>query len=325
MTPKRLTWAGVYRFLFGLGWTLLSGAGLVGSVSGKTGVSGPWPLWVVFGAIGIWILVSPLRSLRSPEARAKRLARVPLPMGRPVAPALAYRAPATRERTTAREAYAPALSTLPLRLLPLRAGKVLPYALRIQEGAGAWILLGFTILWNLCTFPFFVHTIAEGSLGGAAFASLFVLAGVVLVVASVHTLLGRRKLARVEIDAEPVFASDDLEVLVEQRGPVVINRITATLRCEERATYTVGTDTKTDKHVLHTLPVFEEEMITVARARPWSRRVRVRIPEGPCSFKSDKNEVAWLLVLAADIASWPDYEEAFELRVVPRVMPGDAS
>jgi len=151
------------------------------------------------------------------------------------------------------------------------------------------------------------------------------LIGIAFAVASLSKLLGRAKLARVEIGAEPVYASDELEVFVEQPGPATINRITATLKCEERATYTVGTDTKMETNVVYQQELFEEGMVVVARGKPWSQRVRVTMPNGPCSFNATKNEVVWVITLDADIASWPDYKESFEFRVVPRVTVGTSS
>lgn len=276
--------------------------------------------WVLFAVIGVVIVIAAARErFLSPESRAKRIGVGRLAIGRPVAPALAYRAPPRDTRVTARAAYAPALTTLPLRLLPETPGKVLAYSLRIEDRAAGWMLLGFTVVWNAMTLVMTGATIASGKTLPVLFMVPFVLAGVALAWGSIHKILGRRKLGAIEVSAEPAFAGESLEIFVSQPGAATINRLQATLRCQERATYKVGTSSRTESHTAFEQSIFDEGPFVIPRGIPWKRRATLTLPEGPHSFKSDNNEIAWTILVKADIDNWPDYEESFELRVLPRV------
>ncbi len=287
---------------------------------GRPGATGPRAPWLIFGAIAVVIIVAGARErFLSPESRAKRLRVGRLAMGRPVAPALAYRAPPLGARASAREVYASALPTLPLRLLPETPGRMLRYSLRIQDRGVGWILLVFGVIWNAITLIGGGAAIASGKTVTILFMVPFVLAGVVVTWFALHKILGRRKLGSIEIDAEPAFAGAPLEIFVSQPGPATINRFEATLRCQERATYRVGTSSRTEAHTVFEQSLVDEGPFVIPRGLPWQRRTTVTLPDGPPSFKSESNEIAWTILVKADIDQWPDYEESFELRVVPRV------
>lgn len=303
-----------------IGGTVFLGLSLLGGWNEFTHGGSPFGPWLIFAAFGLAIAGSGLwKRLLSPESRARRLGVGPLAIGRPVAPALAYRAPPGAHSLSAREAYALALPTLPLRRIPEIAGRTLARALRVEDRGAGWFLLFFSFFWNAMTFAGVAAGLASDKLGILLFMVPFVLAGVVVTVLALHKLLGQRKVASVELSAEPAFAGDEVELFVSQPGPAAINRFKATLRCMERATYKVGTATRTETHTVFEEPIFEEGPFTVARSLPWERRATMRLPSRPHSFKSDNNEIVWTVRFEADIDRWPDYDESFEVRVLPRV------
>lgn len=273
---------------------------------------------LAFTAMGSGVLFLAFRSRRSPEARAKRTPLGPLYVPEKVAPQTAYREQAPRTRPTAREAYALALPTLPLPVLPFAKGKVLPFALRIEHTVGPWLGIAFSVLWITFTAPFAASSLEQNVFVGlvvAAFAGVAALVGVLCI----GHLLGRRRLASVEIAAEPTFAGEEVEIYIEQPGPLVLNHLKAHVRCEERVKYTVGTDLRTEATVVFEEQVVNEAVVKIERGERWSRHVRVAIPRELSSFKAPHNEIVWTIVLDADIANWPDYKEAFVFRVVPPI------
>jgi hypothetical protein len=298
--------------------------GLLGLGVGLLTLSVPGALvGLFFGGAGVLLIRNALRGRQTPESRAQRTPFGPLYVPHAIAPVAAYRQASPTTKRTAREAYALALPTMPIQVLPFARGRVLPFALRMDQTAGPWIGVAFGLIWTVVTTPF-----AIGSLqGGAPLAGLvigaFAIGGFAIAFLCVRQLLSRRKLASVEIGAEPTFAGEELEIYVEQRGPargvLLLNHFKAHIRCEERVTYTVGTDTRTESTVVFEHAVVDESAVNILAGETWSRHVRVAIPRELCSFKAPHNQVIWAIVLDADVSSWPDYKEAFVFRVVPPI------
>jgi hypothetical protein len=312
------SWAGVVgRILFSIPFIAAGLFGFVSSVRDGRPSGGVFGL--VFAGVGAALAVQAIRSLQSPESRANRAAATGLASTREVVAVAPYRQAAGGKLPSARELYGVALPTLPVPVLPFRKGRVLRYGLGIDPSSAPWALLAFFLVWNGITVPVFVGTIAAGKLGTAVFTSVFVIVGVVLGVMVFRQLLGRRKLALVEISSEPAFAGEEIELYVEQRGPLYLNRIEGKLRCEERVRYTVGTTTKTESNVVYEEELFDEIAVAISRAEPWSRSITRALPRHLHSFHAPKNELVWSVALKADIANWPDYEESFVFRVVPAV------
>lgn len=288
-------------------WSALRSGQLVGAGFGA-----------LFAGVGAWQIVRAIRDRRTPEALAGGAAA---PQLAPSAPAglAGYRESAPRARSAA-EVYAPVLASAPLPKVRAELGRSLAVALGVEPVSGVVFTFAFCALWLGGTVPAMVVALRAGSFGGAAFMLLFVAVGVGILWAGASKLLARTKLPRVEVDAEPAYLGDDLVVRVEQRGPASVRRLQVDVECRETARYTVGTDTRTDTSDVWAASIYDEAPGEIVRGDGVVVEGRVTLPAGlPHSFKAPNNAIEWSVRVRADIANWPDYDERFELCVVPKV------
>lgn len=337
--PKR---SGPLGTLFMIVFALpFAGVGLFVLFRGITALlSGEWvaaielPFGGVFFAAGAAMIRSALRNTRSPEAlAASRAAEATrgadadaslpaAPLAPSATPALgAYRTAAGAARS-ARELYGPALATAPLSRLEARPGLVLAHSIALHGVPSGFGELFFALLWNGFVWPFFFLMLAVDSPFAALFALLFCGAGVYILVLTVRKILGRRRLPRVELSAEPAYLGDELRIHVDQGGPARITRYRVAVRCEEVVKYTVGTDTRTETHVVLDQPLYDDVGAQVRFGERWTHTLSLLLPaEAPASFAAEHNQVLWTVRVHAEIAGWPDYDEAFAFRALPRPGP----
>lgn len=309
--------ATLYGIAFG---AVFAGVGVLAFVAGvREGKAGAAILAFPFLGVGLWQIVRTMRERRSAESQALTGASASLA---DVVPPLVldYRTPGARSRTAA-ELYAPVLAIAPLPRMVTEPGVVLARALAKPSKGTVAGIVGMTI-WNTVTLSVFIGAIAVKAVGFAVFMAAFVAVGGLITVLTVSDLLGRMKLPRVEVSEEPAYLGDEIDIRVEQRGPVQVNRLLVELVCRESVTYSVGTTTRDEHNDVYTRSLVDEVARNVARGERWPLQVRARLPPDlPHSFTSKRNAIRWLVRVRADIAGWPDYDEAFELRALPKVGP----
>jgi hypothetical protein len=116
----------------------------------------------------------------------------------------------------------------------------------------------------------------------------------------------------VEIDHEPLIAGSTMTLELHQPGTLNYKSLTVRLVCDERASYTRGTDTISEKHV-----VFEREMPKVSDGPNW-RRFSATLPEDAMhSFKAPHNEIVWRIEVKAERMKWLGFTQEFVVRVLP--------
>jgi hypothetical protein len=90
------------------------------------------------------------------------------------------------------------------------------------------------------------------------------------------------------------------------------------LVCEESATYRQGTNTRTETQEAFRQTLFVREGFSIESGLPFETEIDLPLPKGAMhSFKSDHNEINWLLVVEGDVARWPDYKRRFPVIVRP--------
>ena len=179
--------------------------------------------------------------------------------------------------------------------------------------------IAFALFWNVFVWPFFLGAIGSGSIFVTLFSLIFVGVGVYLGFSVTRRWLSRRKLGRVEIDAEPAYLGSELRIHVEQGGPARINRFRVNLVCREEVKYTVGTDTRTENHDVIDQLLLEDVAFRIGFREQKSQELSAELPAGgPPSFASEHNTVAWSIRVRAEIDGWPDYDELFAFRALPR-------
>lgn len=97
-----------------------------------------------------------------------------------------------------------------------------------------------------------------------------------------------------------------------------LRAVKATLSATERVTYTSGTTTVTEAHVLHEkihVRPFDED-VAPDRVIAFDCVLPI-IPEAPASFSANSNDLVWAVTLKADLKGWPDWEKSFPITVLP--------
>ena len=81
----------------------------------------------------------------------------------------------------------------------------------------------------------------------------------------------------------------------------------------------VCTDTRTETRDVCRREVYRREGFEVHRGLPFEAECELVVPENAMhSFKADHNEIRWKLVVAGDVAGWPDYQREFPVIVCPK-------
>ena len=97
-----------------------------------------------------------------------------------------------------------------------------------------------------------------------------------------------------------------------------IRALRVTVEGHEEAQYRRGTSTYTDREAFATLEVVATELPSMIP----SGVAAFAIPAGSMhSFESSHNKIVWTLKLHGEIRRWPDVNEEFELKVLPREEP----
>lgn len=309
-------WAVIWRSIFASPFIII-GLGSLGAGLLKQQV-GALVFGVMFAGAGIFVVWTGIREMRSAESQGKFMpgAVTSAPLG----PAAfgGYRANAGPRAPTAIDVYGAQLGYLPVAPLALQPGRTLARALGRRDPYGGWALVGFSIFWNAICWPFFIGMVMAKS-AVAFFLLLFVVVGVIVFIAGIKRILALKKVVTLEVDAEPAFLGDVLNVHVSQRGKVLFNSLSVALVCKEHASYRVGTDTRREEREVYRAEILDEPRFLVERGETWTRQVQVQLPGGPPSFKATNNEIAWSIQVKADIDAWPDYDEHFAIRALPKV------
>ena len=301
------------------------GAGLIDVILGNFGSWPAFPFGVMFFGAGALIVRSALREGRSREAVVAEQTKqgdagesdlVPLSMVRPVKN---YRSAAGTARS-ALHVYGPALASLPVQKFEPRAGQVLNHAVSLHSPQSSFAEIFFALVWNGFVWPFLFVMVEAGSVLGSLFLLVFCAVGAYLLVTTARKILGRRRLPRVEVSAEPAYLGDELRIHVDQMGPARITHYAVRVRCEEIVNYTVGTKTRAERHEVVDFPLYDQPGgPRLALGERWTHDLSLVLPaEAPASFESANNQLLWSVRIRAEIAGWPDYDEAFAFRALPR-------
>ncbi len=200
-----------------------------------------------------------------------------------------------------------------------------PVVLRPQQSRVAKFvfLLIFAIVWN-GFIGFFFYLEATGSSGGGffvkAFFGLFGIAGLGLVWAVVHQLLGIfNPIVRLTASGQsiPLGRVLRLEWTVEGHA-AKLRRLRIVLEGREEATYRRGTDTHTDRKVFTRLILLE----STDPAQIASGVEDFPIPAGTMhTFDGRHNKVLWRLHISGEIPRWPDIDDEYPVTILPQQTP----
>lgn len=124
----------------------------------------------------------------------------------------------------------------------------------------------------------------------------------------------------VEISEHPLHPNKEYEIFVSQAGRLTIPILNVSLVCEEEATYSQGTDIRTETRVVHEQSILREEAIRIEDGAPFEARGSLQVPERAMhSFQSGHNAVRWKLVVRGNPERRPPLVREFRVVVYPNV------
>lgn len=179
----------------------------------------------------------------------------------------------------------------------------------------------FALFWNGIVAIFLTQVVGNWrngiiEWGLTLFMMPFVLVGAVVVVMAVwHGMLlsNPRPLLTVSSDAVPM--GDEIRIQWGMDGSAEkLTALRIALEGREEATYTRGTDTRTDKHVFAKIPVIEEVSPVPAQG---SRKITIPA-DTMHSFDATNNKIVWSLRVHGEIPNWPDSDDEFAFIVLPQ-------
>lgn len=127
----------------------------------------------------------------------------------------------------------------------------------------------------------------------------------------------------VEISEHPLRVSKEYEVFVSQAGRLHLNQFEVALVCEEEATYSQGTDVRTERRIVFQETIFLEKDFSIDPSIEFSHRCRLRIPDCMMhSFQGANNGVSWQIRVSARGQAWRRFDRQFPIVVYPQFDSG---
>jgi hypothetical protein len=122
----------------------------------------------------------------------------------------------------------------------------------------------------------------------------------------------------VEISDLPLIPGHEYQAVVAQQGHVSMKAFQLWLVCEEEATFTQGTDIRTEVREVYRQSCFEQRDFRIEPAIPFTGTCTIPVPASAMhSFQSPHNVVRWKLVVRGEAATWPLFERGFPIVVYP--------
>ncbi len=148
------------------------------------------------------------------------------------------------------------------------------------------------------------------------FLTPFVLVGLLLLLIMVHQVLSLANPAvEIALSNGAVGLGESIDVAWELTGRVGrIRHLTITVEGTEKATYTRGTSTVTEKHLFRAL-----ELISTDDPNEFAFGTRtLTLPADTMhSWSSRHNAILWTIHVVGSIPWWPDINDSFEFKVKP--------
>lgn len=206
-------------------------------------------------------------------------------------------------------------------------GTILRYRLPI-ESPESWALLGFGLfaaLWNAVVVVLAIGAgldLMGGRIDWLLFGLLvpFLAVGVAGVVLFVRAFVRATAVGptQVEVSDHPLRPGQRYDVLIAQGGTGVFRSLDLALEVEEQATFRQGTDTRTERVVVHRQPVKAWRDIELSPGARFESQATLVLPHDVMhSLHSEHNVVSWRFVVSGEPARWPGFRRVFPVVVLP--------
>lgn len=189
------------------------------------------------------------------------------------------------------------------------------------SAVGQGCFLAFGLIWTGFSVFMLIMAIRDAEVMAMAFVSLFVLIGFVMVVAALWRYISKLKLS------SPVLMISNTELRVGDRFNLEyqqafktaseVTQASVSLLFQEAATYTQGTDTRTDHHKT-IVETYEVPGRRFESGEVLQQSFSMAIPNDAMhTFIANNNKLQWFIRVHVDLVDWPDLEEDYEVRVLP--------
>jgi len=122
----------------------------------------------------------------------------------------------------------------------------------------------------------------------------------------------------VEISELPLVPGRACQAVLSQQGNMTMKVLRLCLVCEEEATFTQGTDIRTEVREVSREVCFERRDFRIEPGAPVSNSCTVTVPAAAMhSFQSPHNAVRWKLIVEGEAENWPPLERGFPVVVFP--------
>ena len=206
-------------------------------------------------------------------------------------------------------------------------GTRLSYRLPITA-AHAWFLffLGSgAVAWNVITGLVVAGAVAAHRPGDPLWGPMLGLAPMVLIGTGLSAYFVYRLLVAsgigptlVELSDHPLLPGQRYRLFLSQAGRLRVASFQVLLVSEEQATYRQGTNRRTETRRVWQSEVYRAGDFEILPGRPFEVECDLEIPvRAMHSFKSDHNEVNWMLIIEGKPRRWPRYRRPFPLVVQP--------
>ena len=138
-------------------------------------------------------------------------------------------------------------------------------------------------------------------------------------VALIHTVIGPTS---VEISDHPLYPGGSYDLFLTQGGRLQMRRLEVCLVCLEEATFRQGTDIRSERHIVHLLPMSCHRDFRIEPARPFEHQCKLLVPaDAMHTFVTKNNAVHWRVVVHGEAEAWPPFERSFPVIVHPHAAP----
>jgi len=187
---------------------------------------------------------------------------------------------------------------------------------------GQGCFLAFALLWTSFSVFMFIMAWRDNTVAGMAFVSIFLVIGLVMIVAALWRFFSKLRLSA------PVLLISQTELRVGERfnldyrqtfkAASDVTKASVSLVFQEAATYTQGTDTRTDRQNI-TVETNEIPGRRFEAGEVLQQSFSMAIPaDAMHTFIAKNNKLQWFVHVHVDLVDWPDLKEDYEIRVLPQ-------
>lgn len=213
--------------------------------------------------------------------------------------------------------------TTPTCLPPARTGPDEPLVLEqtVSRGLKAIGMVLFALFWNGITGTITYFAVADFSIIPLLFMSIFLLIGVLILLAAIHSVLQLFNPRTVAVCSHTYLQpGTEFEISWLQKGNSKrIRKLAITLEGKEQVTFRQGTKTRSETSVFFSERILE----TTDPAEIASGFRDCRIPANAMhTFDGNSNKIIWTVQVHGDIPFWPDILDDFTVVVYPPASQG---